>query len=53
MANIQKLLDKPNPDYDPNSPASKKRRATFQENPVADIRKYLKARKANRSSPRK
>jgi hypothetical protein len=38
---IQNMLDKPNPDYDPNSAASQKRRALMQEDPVKDIRAHI------------
>ena len=47
---IQDLLDKPNPDFDPNSPQSKQRRALMQEDPVKDIRNYVAQQKASKSS---
>lgn len=43
---LQGLLNQPNPDFDPNSPASQQRRAQFQENPVNDILQYIAAKKA-------
>jgi predicted glycosyltransferase len=41
MSNIQQLLNVPNPDYDLNSSASKKRRAEFRDDPAKDIRQYV------------